>query len=266
MINIRCCCQRRCCPHTLLLPISLHTYVHMSTTDAQSHPALPSKPPAAAAAAVTQQNLPVITTLLPPDGCRRMHPLLQFGGGQWESLHYISHWYPVVPTEEEKAHARAYVASIAALYPCVVCRAHFAGLVRANPPNVDSRDAFSRWTVDAHNIVNAMCQKPLVTHAAAAAYYRDAPVCEEKQQQPEGLLASARIITQASPYMVPLAIITALGGAFMAYLASRSNRSRRKLRSTNNNTTTSSPPSPPPPPPPRRLSRSTSRQRVVTTM
>lgn len=43
------------------------------------------------------------------------------------------------------------------------CANEWKAWMLANPPNVESREALFRWTVDAHNAVNARLNKPQMT-------------------------------------------------------------------------------------------------------
>ncbi len=50
---------------------------------------------------------------------------------------------------------------IAAFYPCTYCRKDFQDCIKADPPKVESRQAFSVWVCEQHNLVNAKLGKPV---------------------------------------------------------------------------------------------------------
>ena len=77
-----------------------------------------------------------------------------------ELLHTTAAYYPDKPTEAEKQAAKDLVNGIAVLYPCTHCRAHFAKEVEEDPPDVSTRDAFSKWLCQRHNNVNKWLEKP----------------------------------------------------------------------------------------------------------
>jgi len=46
------------------------------------------------------------------------------------------------------------------LYPCPYCAADFRASISASPPRVDSKEAFSLWLCEQHNLVNEKLNKP----------------------------------------------------------------------------------------------------------
>lgn len=68
--------------------------------------------------------------------------------GEWsgkEALRWLKAWTKRVPN-----------------YNCS-CRNHWRGIVRKNPPDVSSADAFAKWAIDRHNDVNSRLGKPIWT-------------------------------------------------------------------------------------------------------
>lgn len=49
-------------------------------------------------------------------------------------MHTTAAHYPEKPSEGAQDHARAFFASMAALYPCTYCRKDFAKEIRKQPP------------------------------------------------------------------------------------------------------------------------------------
>lgn len=104
-----------------------------------------------------------IAVLPPPTVSEDDCPLdrAEVGHSSWNLLHTLAANYPDNPTEEEKAHAKAIIYGLAALYPCHVCAADFRENVRLNPPKVDTRNDFVLWLCEQHNRVNEKLNKPL---------------------------------------------------------------------------------------------------------
>jgi len=75
-------------------------------------------------------------------------------------LHTVAAYYPDRPSETDKCSARSLVQSLAALYPCSHCKHDFQENVRINPPKVATREKFSKWVCEQHNIVNEKIGKP----------------------------------------------------------------------------------------------------------
>ncbi|AGO84069.1 Sulfhydryl oxidase [Pandoravirus salinus] len=107
----------------------------------------------------------------PQDGGSNVMHLV--GPPMWETLHYAAFQCPE-PFDERAPALVALVRGYVVLLPCAECRAHFAALLDAHPPEVAARygrQAFARWTVDAHNAVNARLGKPLFAYDQAARRY-----------------------------------------------------------------------------------------------
>lgn len=95
------------------------------------------------------------------------------GPPMWETLHYTAFQCPE-PFAERAPALVGLVRGYVLLLPCAECRGHFAALLDAHPPEIaaqSGRQAFARWTVDAHNAVNARLGKPLVTYEQAVWRY-----------------------------------------------------------------------------------------------
>ena len=85
-----------------------------------------------------------------------------WGPAQWHMLHTISFNYPVNPTEEQKRQYRNYVLSLQNVLPCGACRKNLKTNLRHLPlkmSNMKSRDTFSRYIYNLHELVNKMLKK-----------------------------------------------------------------------------------------------------------
>ncbi len=81
----------------------------------------------------------------------------------WDTMHIVSLAYPVEPTEEDKAGAKAFFESLAVVLPCPICRVHYAEKIRESPVAVNSKGELIYWVWDIHNQVNTLLKKPTIT-------------------------------------------------------------------------------------------------------
>lgn len=85
-----------------------------------------------------------------------------WGPGQWHFLHTMSFNYPVHPTEQEKKHYRDYILSLQHVLPCKYCRMNLKKNLRKLPltmKHMASRDSFSKYVYQLHELVNEMLLK-----------------------------------------------------------------------------------------------------------
>lgn len=85
-----------------------------------------------------------------------------WGPAQWHMLHTISFNYPVKPTGQEKKEYRDYVLSLQNVLPCAACRKNLKTNFRHLPlkmSDMKSRDTFSRYIYNLHELVNKMLKK-----------------------------------------------------------------------------------------------------------
>lgn len=78
----------------------------------------------------------------------------ELGQASWTLIHSIAANYSHTPTANDQYHAKAFLRSIAKLYPCKRCRQHFDKYIAAAPPDLSNRDGFVLWACSAHNAVN----------------------------------------------------------------------------------------------------------------
>jgi hypothetical protein len=91
----------------------------------------------------------------------------------WHTIHIVALGYPKNPTYTDKKCAKEFYESLAYLLPCNICRQHYKEHLIKNPltPFLDSRTDLIKWTVDIHNGVNKMLEKPEWTLEEVLAYY-----------------------------------------------------------------------------------------------
>ena len=80
----------------------------------------------------------------------------------WHTLHTISFNYPVNPTNEQKQQYRDYILSLQNILPCGACRANLKTNLKHLPLKMSvmkSRDTFSRYIYNLHEMVNKMLKK-----------------------------------------------------------------------------------------------------------
>jgi len=85
-----------------------------------------------------------------------------WGPAVWHVLHTISFNYPVNPSLEQKKQYRNYVLSLQNVLPCGACRKNLKTNLKHLPltmKHMDSRDTFSRYIYNLHELVNKMLKK-----------------------------------------------------------------------------------------------------------
>ena len=85
-----------------------------------------------------------------------------WGPVAWTLLHTISFNYPVNPTLEQKHQYRDFILSLQHVLPCGTCRKNLVTNFKQLPltmDNMESRDTFSRYIYNLHELVNRMLKK-----------------------------------------------------------------------------------------------------------
>ena len=85
-----------------------------------------------------------------------------WGPALWHSLHTMSFNYPINPTQEDKEHYRDFVLSLQHVLPCKYCRQNLKTNFKSMPLTMEqmkSRDSFSRYIYELHELVNRMLKK-----------------------------------------------------------------------------------------------------------
>ena len=81
----------------------------------------------------------------------------------WTFLHTLSFNYPINPTPEDKIHYRDFILNLQNVLPCKYCRINLKNNLKKKPIkmcHMASRDTFSRYVYELHEVVNKMLKKP----------------------------------------------------------------------------------------------------------
>ena len=85
-----------------------------------------------------------------------------WGPSMWHYLHTMSFNYPVHPTIADKKHYRDFMLNLQYVLPCKYCRINLANNLKKKPLqmcHMASRDTFSRYIYELHEVVNKMLNK-----------------------------------------------------------------------------------------------------------
>ena len=85
-----------------------------------------------------------------------------WGPATWHLLHCISFNYPVEPNDAQKQHYREFVLNLKHVIPCGKCRTNLEknfGTLPLEERHMASRETFSRYIYDLHEVVNRMLNK-----------------------------------------------------------------------------------------------------------
>jgi len=85
-----------------------------------------------------------------------------WGPSTWHLLHTMSFNYPVKPTCDDKRNYRDFILSLRDVLPCGKCRENLCKNFKRLPltmKNMQSRDTFSRYVYNLHEVVNKMLKK-----------------------------------------------------------------------------------------------------------
>ena len=87
--------------------------------------------------------------------------------------HIVAIGYSKHPTYTDKKCAKEFFESLTFLIPCSVCREHYKEHLSSKPitPFLDSREDLLKWTIDIHNKVNKLTNKPQWTEQEVIQYY-----------------------------------------------------------------------------------------------
>jgi hypothetical protein len=88
-------------------------------------------------------------------------------------MHIVAIGYSKHPTYTDKKCAKEFFESLTFLIPCSVCREHYKEHLSSKPitPFLDSREDLLKWTIDIHNKVNKLTNKPQWTEQEVIQYY-----------------------------------------------------------------------------------------------
>jgi hypothetical protein len=85
-----------------------------------------------------------------------------WGPSMWHYLHTMSFNYPVNPTEDDKKNYMNFVLMLEKVLPCKYCRMNLTTNFKNLPltmANMKSRETFSRYIYNLHELVNTMLKK-----------------------------------------------------------------------------------------------------------
>jgi hypothetical protein len=85
-----------------------------------------------------------------------------WGPGMWHYMHTMSFNYPVEPTTDDKHHYRDFMINLKYVLPCGKCRANLRKNFKRLPltmKHMQSRETFSKYVYDLHELVNKMLSK-----------------------------------------------------------------------------------------------------------
>ena len=85
-----------------------------------------------------------------------------WGPSLWHTLHTMSFNYPVAPTPDHKRQYRAFILNLVNVLPCKYCRENLKSNFKKLPltfKRMESRDTFSRYVYELHELVNRMLKK-----------------------------------------------------------------------------------------------------------
>jgi hypothetical protein len=91
----------------------------------------------------------------------------------WNTMHLVALGYSSQPTYTDKRAAKEFYESLTRLIPCPTCRNHYTAYLKEMPisSSLDNRTDLFRWTINLHNKVNKLLNKPEKTEAEVLAYY-----------------------------------------------------------------------------------------------
>ena len=98
-----------------------------------------------------------------------------WGPHAWFTLHSISMALPDKVPEETQKDLLDFMRSFGGLIPCNICKTNYnRHLSEELPPlkdNVQTRELFSKWLIDLHNVVNKETGKPEMSYEAVVDKY-----------------------------------------------------------------------------------------------
>jgi hypothetical protein len=144
----------------------------------------------------------------------------KWGPATWAFLHTYSFAYPEQPSDADKQHALSLLHTVQRSLPCHECRNHFSKTLTEFQPNLESRDAFSRWLVDVHNRVNVRLGKPEKRYEDVRTW-----------QHARGTLCDAQAGSDTAMYIVLCSIAAAIVGVLVGIAIGASKR-RKPVRTT----------------------------------
>ena len=103
--------------------------------------------------------------------------IAHWGPAGWDFIHAVSFAYSKTPTSTERDDMHKFVSACAKVLPCKICCRHFQNFIASDMKFSESsralvsRDALSRFLVDAHNDVNLRLGKRRLSYDEVARQY-----------------------------------------------------------------------------------------------
>ena len=100
----------------------------------------------------------------------------KWGNQLWTCIHYIALNYPDNPSDEDKINYKNFFMSLKDILPCNICKEHYEDILLILPLTNDSLNnstTLFKWTVDLHNKVNILNDKPFFSYEDAKSLYID---------------------------------------------------------------------------------------------
>jgi len=85
-----------------------------------------------------------------------------WGPALWHYMHTMSFNYPIKPTSNDKKHYKEFILNLKNVLPCGKCRKNLIKNFKKLPltnKEMESRDTFSKYIYDLHEIINTMLGK-----------------------------------------------------------------------------------------------------------
>jgi len=85
-----------------------------------------------------------------------------WGPALWHYMHTMSFNYPIKPTSNDKKHYKEFILNLKNVLPCGKCRKNLVKNFKRLPltnKDMESRDTFSKYIYDLHEIINIMLGK-----------------------------------------------------------------------------------------------------------
>lgn len=122
-----------------------------------------------------------------------------WGPSLWHFLHIISFNYPVNPTSTHKKKFKEFMNLLKHILPCKYCRINFKKNLKTLPLNkkvFESRDKFSRYMYDLHELVNkTLGKKSNLTYKDVRDRYEHFRArCGNKNKNKKGLTSTVKKI------------------------------------------------------------------------
>jgi len=134
----------------------------------------------------------------------------------WHTIHIVALGYPKNPTYTDKKCAKDFYESLAFLLPCAICREHYKEHLGKHPITtfLDSRTDLIKWTIEVHNSVNKILEKPEWTLPEVLAYYEKLGSRNRSPVWTKDDMNEVDYRSFVKGFITGAAILSTLGGVF----------------------------------------------------